>query len=45
MSEFVITKKADGQEGWLSYGFDPALNETDFYYETTGINDGISTEK
>ena len=46
MSEFVITKKSDwASKGWLSYGFDPALNETDFYYETTGINDGISTEK
>ena len=46
MSEFIITKKSDwASKGWLSYGFDPALNETDFYYETTGINDGISTEK
>ena len=46
MSEFVITKKSDwASKGWLSYGFDPALNETNFYYETTGINDGISTEK
>ena len=46
MSEFVITKKSDwASKGWLSYGFDPALNETDFYYETTGMNDGISTEK
>lgn len=46
MSEFVITKKSDwASKGWLSYGFDPALNEKYFYYETTGINDGISTEK
>ena len=46
MSEFIITKKSDwASKGWLSYGFDPALNEIDFYYETRGINDGISTEK
>ena len=46
MTEFVITEKSDWiGKGWISYGFDPALNEANFFYETYGINDGISTEK